>query len=370
MILALEGFTSATVYSRRSKSERLTCVSLPAKGSRRRFVARALNSLPVLRGRVDLLTLLSDLDFDEFVADSLESPTLFDGVAGQCYLSFKKLADSRCMRILTSLNTHVDYLTSAMAQEHRALGIRQPHFVHSRMRDRMREEVLMADRIRVPSTLAKDTFIEAGVEEERIAIVPLGVDSSHFHPVEKADSIFRVLAVSTFDPRKGLIYLLKAFEGIVAGPHELLLIGATGSRWERKTLQHFSRHITSLRVMQMDVTTEPVERSYGMASVLVHPAVEDGFGLVIPQALSCGIPVIASSAAGASELIVHGESGFIVPPRRSDLIREYLSLLANDGELCGQMGRAASASMQRRGYSDFAQHVQDFYWASLGKGRS
>jgi glycosyltransferase involved in cell wall biosynthesis len=266
------------------------------------------------------------------------------------------------------LNTHVDYLSNALDQEHRSLGIREPHFLHPLMQSRMRREAAVADFIRVPSTLAKQTFVEAGVSADKIAIVPIAVDLNHFHQSVKPDDAFRILAVSSFDPRKGVVYLLEACERLRIPNAELMLIGSTGSRWARKTLSQFEKKLGSVRLVNMDVTTEPAANSYGMASVFVHPAIEDGFGLVIPQALACGIPVIATRTSGASELIVHGETGFVVDARRPEQIQEYIRLLASDRSLREQMAAAAIRSMTMHGYDTFARQVREFYCSAL-KGR-
>lgn len=363
MVYGLEGVSGAQVFSRQSRSEIVKCVDVPFDGWPEKPLSVGIKATPLLRGRLDLLTLLSDLEFDSSVSHAINEPSIFDGIAGQCATSMAKLGKSQSVRVLTSLNTHVDYLSSALSKEHESLGIREPHYVHPRMRLRMLRETTMADVIRVPSSFARETFVNAGVPAGKIAVVPIGIDLRHFRRSPKCDDVFRILAVSSFDARKGIVYLLEAYKDLNISHSELMLIGASGSRWARKVLSGYARRFVSLRLAQVDVTTEPVTKSYGMASVLVHPAIEDGFGLVIPQALACGIPVIATRTSGASELIAHGETGFVVDPRRPDMIREYLQVLATDKRLREQMGVRASESMQKQGYDTFARRLRDFYAA-------
>lgn len=362
MVHALEGIPAAWVFSRHGRSEMTECVDLPFTGQPYRLLYDGLLSIPILRGRSDLLTLLSDLEFDASVSRAIDSPLVFDGVAGQCAQSLSKLDAGDSMRIVTCLNSHVDYLVRALEQEYRLLGVRESSFIHPRMQRRMKQEIEMADVIRVPSVFAKASFVDAGVDPEKVVVLPLAVDLRHFRSVHrKDDNTFRVLAVASFDPRKGVVYLLRAFEDLKIANSEVVLIGATGSRWGRRTLESFAHSIESLKVLQMDVTSESVSKSYGMASVFVHPAIEDGFGLVILQAMACGIPVIATRQSGASELITHGENGFIVEARRPDQIRDFVRLLAYDRDLRDQMGKRAHEAMLQHGYDSFARRVREFY---------
>jgi glycosyltransferase involved in cell wall biosynthesis len=79
--------------------------------------------------------------------------------------------------------------------------------------------------------------------------------------------------------------------------------------------------------------------------VFVLPSIEDGFGMVIGEAMACGCPVIASVNTGASELISDAVDGFIVPIRSPELIADRLQMLADNPELRQRMGSAALARM-------------------------
>src|SRR5258705_153155 len=63
-----------------------------------------------------------------------------------------------------------------------------------------------------------------------------------------------------------------------------------------------------------------VRELMSQADVLVLPSIEDGFGMVILQALACGCPVIASSNTGGPDVIVPGQTGFIVPANDDDCL--------------------------------------------------
>lgn len=361
MAYALDAIPGAAIFSRHAREGRAERVNLPFERSARRLAFDALRAMPVLRSRQDWLTLLADEDFDRRVAAEMGETDLVDGVIGQCADTLTRLRPRASRLVVTSLNTHLDHLADALEAEHRRIGRRVRSFVHPRMRERAARELALADLVRVNSEMARQTFIERGVPEDRVRVIHPAVDLDHFRPVPQRDEVFRVMAVASIDPRKGIRYLLQAFVDARLPNAELVLVGGTGDRWSRSMLEDFQRRDPRIRVVQIDVTRTPVDQSYGAASVVVHPAIEDGYGLVIPQALACGRPVIASRGAGASELIEDGASGFVVDAAASEGIRTRLQLLAADLRLRERVAAAAPSAVRGIGYPDFARAVAAFY---------
>jgi hypothetical protein len=74
-----------------------------------------------------------------------------------------------------------------------------------------------------------------------------------------------VLAVSSIDPRKGIYYLLQAFEMANLPNAELVLIGGTGDRWSKTMLQGYLQRNKNIRMVNLNVMQRPVEESYGCA---------------------------------------------------------------------------------------------------------
>lgn len=353
---------SAAIYAR--AVPQAGGVQMPFAGWQAR-AQRAILSLPLVRGRNDWLAWLSDSQFDQAVAarisvDRANHPlALFDGVMAQCGATQRALPAST-RKVLTSLNTHVDYLVRALTEEYARVGDRGHHFMSTASQRQAREEIAAADHIRVNSAFAKQTFVDAGVAPERITTIHPGVDLEHFHDTPPP-STFRVLAVATVDPRKGLHDLIEAFEHAKLPGAELEIIGGTTDRWSKAMIESARARVRGLTVNAMDVMRVPVDVSYGRASVLVHAAVEDGFGLVVPQALASGRPVIAAATAGAAELIDDGRTGFVVPPRRPDILADRLQLLHSDHALRASMSAAARPSVAHLTYERFAREVLALY---------
>ena len=366
MAFALAGEPGATVYSRFVPPGHVRAVNLPFARTARARAFRALAAVPGLRSRQDWLTLLADVDFDARVARAMDPPALFDGVMAQCCTTLARLAGTGTRIVVTSLNTHIEHLARTLEEEHRRVGAGGHGFVHPRMVARALREIAAADHIRVLSEMAKGTFVEAGVAESRVTAIHPGVDLDHFRPAPKPDAVFRVLAISSIDPRKGVHDLLQAFEEARLPNAELVLIGGTGDRWSRGMLRAYRSRHANIVCRAADITTEPAAGIFGPSSVLVHAAVEDGYGLVVPQTLACGRPVIVTRTTGASELVQDGRNGFVVDARSPSGIADRLRLLAHDRALWERLCAASRPSVEHLSYAGFADAVRALYARVLG----
>lgn len=361
MASALAPDPAAMVYSRALPAGAPPHVDLPFTGTMRSGLCDAILAVPLVRGRHDWLTLLSDIDFDQRVAARVGTPALFDGVMAQCAMTMARLKRGSTRVIVTSLNTHVENLQRALHEEYQRVGAPGPSFMHHRMVARALHEIDAADHFRVNSELAKATFVEAGIDEARVTAIHPGVDLAHFAPVPKRDGIFRVLAVSSIDPRKGIHDLLQAFEEAALPNAELVIIGGTGDRWSRSLIERYRTRLPNMTVRSVDVMTAPVAETFGAASVLVHAAVEDGFGLVVPQALASGRPVIVTRSSGAAELVQHGRNGFVIDRRAPQQITAHLRELASDAQLWASMCASARPSVEHLSYAAFAEQTRALY---------
>ncbi|HEV3334603.1 MAG TPA: glycosyltransferase family 4 protein [Bryobacteraceae bacterium] len=366
MVYALDQFPRGRILSRNSKAQRAECIDVPS-GGWRKLAFDTIRGLPVLRRRHDWITLLSDVDFDSRLLGFLGGAGLFDGVMGQCCLTLQRLAKKQIPSVLTALNCHIDELADILADEYSRLRIPTRPFIHPRMRQRARTEIEHASRIRVISEFARLSFVKRGIKPERVEVVLPAVDLDHFRPVAKKDAVFRVLAVLTIDPRKGAFYLLQAFEKAAIPRSELVIIGATGDPWSRQMLAQFTSRNSNIRLQSADVVKEPIETTYGPASVFVHPAIEDGFALAVSQALACGKPVITTHQTGAAQLITEGDNGYVLNCRDVDGLVEHLRRLARDEALLNRMSAAAPRAVADLGYPSHADSVRQLYDHALAR---
>ena len=248
----------------------------------------------------------------------------------------KKLGATGAIRVVEAVNSHVLVQEQIMREEHRRLGLPPPRF-HAREVARRVEEYRLADAILCPSSFVKKSFEQQGHAPEQILVVPYGIALQPQVGATAHDpNIFRVLYVGQISPRKGLRYLFEAFKQLRHPRKELWIVGPTTHQTGIENL-HPPDGTRFLGVLKGD----ELARAYREASVFVLPTVEEGLALVLGEALSYGLPVIATDQSGAADLFEDGREGFIVPIRSPDAIAERIRQLADDPAARDRMSEAA-----------------------------
>ncbi len=269
---------------------------------------------------------------------NLQTPGLFIGVMGNCCYTIKKLkAHSRKKIILYCMNSHINNLYSIQEEEDKRFsrGIKT-HFIHKNMVKMMLNEYENADYIFVLSKYAYENFLDNNIKRDKLRIVPIGVDLSIFDPPsEKKDDTFRICFAGLLCLRKGFHYLLKALDELHLPNLELLLIGGSGDPISHGILKYYRKRIN----IKQDIA-EPAE-GYRRSSIFVLPSLEDGWGVVVSEAMACGLPVIVTENTGAKDIVDEGVNGFIIPPRDIAAIKEKVLLLYSDKKLREEMSAAA-----------------------------
>ncbi len=86
---------------------------------------------------------------------------------------------------------------------------------------------------------------------------------------------------------------------------------------------------------------------YGACDVFVTTPWYEPFGITPVEAMACGRPVVGSDTGGIRSTVVHGKTGFLVPPRDPDSLAERLAQLAADPALRARMGEAGRLRARR-----------------------
>lgn len=214
--------------------------------------------------------------------------------------------------------------------------------------DREREEFEKADYILCCGSLAKKTIVENGCDESKIISNNLGCDLSMFFPEEKKDDTFRVIFCGAINPQKGLHYLVRAYSELNLNNAELWMIGAEEN--DPKFNQIIKKYSNKSVMYKGSFPQKKLQELYVQGSVLVLPSLSDGWGLVVLQAMACGIPVIVTDMTGAHEVVEDGVNGFVIPSRSSDAIKDKLLILYENHELLTSMGKKAVNTV-KAGYS-------------------
>jgi len=202
----------------------------------------------------------------------------------------------------------------------------------------------------VSQEVRREIMMTYGVPEDKIAVIYNGVDHERFHPRhrETAREKIRsqwgipaqaplVLFVGSGFQRKGLDRLLKAWESPRLKEVHLLVVGEDA---QRKRYASWAERRAPGRV-SFAGRQEAIEKFYGAADLLALPAIQEAFGNVVLEALASGLPVLASGAVGAAELLT-GElaQGVLAHPEDPSKMEEKILWMLDHGRfLAGEARR-------------------------------
>jgi len=156
------------------------------------------------------------------------------------------------------------------------------------------------------------------------------------------DSDFVVLLIGNDWKKKGLDQLLRAL-AIIEIPVELLVVGKDDPGLYRSALRQLrlEDHVRFL------APSADVLSFYAAAEAYVAPSLEDAFGLPILEAMACGLPVIASVQAGASENVLDGVTGYLLRDTMNHVeLADLIRRLAGDRSAAQKLGAAAAQYVQ------------------------
>jgi glycosyltransferase involved in cell wall biosynthesis len=251
---------------------------------------------------------------------------------------------------------HVVEQDAILQREAAACGIRySPIYLASEVRNQVREYG-DADLILCPSSAVRDSFAARGISENKLIVVPHGITLPSRFPErseERKVGPYRVLYMGQLHFRKGVRYLLDAISQLDDSSIECRLVGPdfglSGIHWNQ-----YSPGIQRPGAKKgADLWQE-----YADADIFVLPSVEEGFGLVVLEAMRAGLPVVITSAVGARDFVADGQEGFVVPPGDSEALKDKIVWLRDHPEERRRMGKLARARAETvKGWDDSAARL-------------
>ncbi len=299
------------------------------------ILERGWRKLPgILRDFYNPQYLLIEI-FDKLASRKIDKADIFVGWANFSLDSFKKAKKMGMINVLDEGSSYILYRRDIVKKEYEKFGIK-PELPHPKLVEKELREYEEADYIVVSSLFARRTFLEKGIPERKIIHVPYGVDLSAFKQIPKNDNVFRVVFVGGMTLRKGVHYLLQAFSELNLTNSELLLIGSINDE-----IKPFFKKYEGKYKWIGHIPQGELYKHYSQGSVFVLNSIEDGFGMVIIQAMACGLPVIATTNTGGQDIIRDGQEGFIIPIADVAALKDKLLYFYQRPELCREMGQTA-----------------------------
>lgn len=221
--------------------------------------------------------------------------------------------------------------------------------------DKKDQELALADVIYVASSFTKKTLKEYSGKLVEIKVIPYGFPEVKFRKVYESleGRKLKILFVGGLSQRKGISYLFDAVKGLESQV-ELTIVG-------HKSVSNCSALNEALEEHHWipSLSHDQVLTCMREHDVFVFPSLFEGFGLVITEAMSQGVPVITTDRTAGPDLIKDGEDGWIVPSGSSTAIREVFTKILETPGIVKQFGLAAQNKAQTRPWSVYGQEMAD-----------
>ncbi len=219
------------------------------------------------------------------------------------------------------------------------------------------------------SRAVSDHASALGVPRSKLSVVPNGVDTDVFRPdpSRKKGSKKRILSVGRLVPNKGIQVLVRAAPAVLAEHDvEFLVIGRGPMLAE---LESLARKEGVREAFSFLGLVPSVSDMLQTCDVFVRPSMTEGMPLTVLEAMACGVPVVATSVAGTSEIVHQGSTGLLCPPGDAHSLAQAINASLDDPQLAKRLGENGRA-MVGKGYDweGAARMTRDVYESLGGAG--
>jgi glycosyltransferase involved in cell wall biosynthesis len=218
------------------------------------------------------------------------------------------------------------------------------------------------DSFAVPGKSAFEYVRSMGVPAERIHTAPNAVDNLRFAGLARSarEREAQCRAELGLPPRyfvyagrvtreKGVFQLLEAYTRLqpeLRSQVGLVLVGEETAK-DELMMKNAAKIYPGAVVFPGFAQRDQLAAFYALAEALVFPTLSDTWGLVVNEAMACGLPIIASDVAGcAADLVREGENGYVIPAANVDKLVEAMTALARDPQLTSRMGERSARLIQ------------------------
>lgn len=202
----------------------------------------------------------------------------------------------------------------------------------------------------VASVLTRNGFewsrlkvIRDAVDVESINVEP---DRGVLHDEFKIPSAaFCIAVVAQLIPRKGHRFILDVLPGLCAA-HPFIRVVFFGAGESESTLRALARKLGLSATVQFAGFRHDLDDYLAAFDLMVHPAEREGLGVAMLKGAAAGLPVIAFDIAGATEAVVHGKTGVLIPPGDLAGLQKAIELMIDEPAMRSELGQAGRKRMQ------------------------
>ena len=244
--------------------------------------------------------------------------------------------------------------------------------------------------IAVSQSMRRDVHDAYNVPLDKVRVIHNGIDLNEYQPTPNPEILAKygidpekpfILFVGRITRQKGIIHLVNAIPQIRPGVQIVLCAGAPdtpeiGAEMAQRVEQVKAETSNAVIWIPEMVSKADIITLYTHAAVFVCPSVYEPFGIINVEAMACGTPVVASAVGGIPEIVVHGETGLLVPfepvsasdvepidpPLYARNLAHSVNNLLEAPQALAEMGRQARRRVEEHfSWTSIARQTLDFY---------
>lgn len=200
------------------------------------------------------------------------------------------------------------------------------------------------------SNYIKNQIEELGISPARTKLIYIGVDLDKFRLKTRTEGLKRNFLVGTIarlEKEKGLEYLIKAIKIVREFLPQIHLV-IIGEGTQKQNLEWLTKQLDLQESVQfVGFQAQTGKWLLGFDIFVLPSAKREGLGVVLIEALACGLPAIASRIGGTPEIITHEKTGLLVPPGQAEELAQAILNLYNDWERALGFGQAGRELVER-----------------------
>ncbi|MFC1553418.1 glycosyltransferase family 4 protein [candidate division KSB1 bacterium] len=276
-----------------------------------------------------------------------------------------KIAKNIKINIIHSVNVNGHVISSMIRTLFSKKVLWQIHHDHQKILYRLFKPDYMVFVAKVRAEMIKNLGIE---NKRKHSVLYNGIDISEFEKIEKSEnSQIKIGFVGRIQPSKGVETLLESIP-ILTNKYNNLKFDFYGEEMDWDVLGGTYIDTVKIKINELKISGNvnfhghifPPSKIYQNMDIFVMPSHRFGEScpMVILEAMAAGVPVIATTVGGIPEIITHGETGFLIPPKDPQAISDAVEYVINNPEHVKQVVENAKKEVRKR--FDFRENARQF----------
>ena len=305
---------------------------------------------------IDNFDILTKKKIDKLCSKHLDNTDIFISSTQNGVETGKKIKEKNKIYICDQVSANIFFENNLMDEEYKLFNQKR-FFRDNWFADTAAQEYENSNLISVPSNYVKSTFDLK--YQEKIFVNNFGINTNNFYPLHeknKKKKFFDIVYIGSISIKKGIHYLIDAFNNFKHPYKRLHLIGSHVA----VDVNFFKKKLNNEKIIVYGhVDNLKLNKILNECDVFAIATLTEGYAMVINQAAASGCPVIVTENSGAKEFVEENNCGFVVPIRDSKSISDKFSTLSDDKDLLQKLSNNAVNASKDNSWENYCDRMEN-----------